>query len=563
MRRPFGVAFIRPPGRPEIRYNGTVENALYSFVIVDDEPEIREGIRDNIPWEELGFSFAGACANGNEALELVERSAPDVVMTDINMPFMDGLALCERIAGLAPATKVLIISGYDDFDYARKALQLQVYDFILKPVTPTEFKATLASLKRRLDAERETRRDQERIRRQLEESLPLLRERFLNRLLAGETPAAEAGERLDYFGLSLPSKGACYLAMAAEIEDKGRGEEFELDVIAARNTADAALEGEYRCISFQDQSDRLVFLGWGQAPDSLYRESLKAAELLRSALARTGMETVKIGVGEAVDALALLGRSYQDALRALSFAMLRGKAGVTAYRELVGKIGHERGNPTDWGKAISSALRTASIEDARARIDAMIGSFRAAAFDVEAYHATLRLTLAAIVRTLEDLELSEAEIFRGEGDPFARIRELKSLDEARDWYFDLSDRIVLALRERQESFARAKVREAIDYMAEHYAESDLSLSSLCKELFISTSYFSSIFKKYQERTFVEHLTVLRMDKAKELLRTSGLKTYEVAERVGYSDPHYFSLSFRKFSGTTPTSYRGGTEHGQA
>ncbi len=147
---------------------------LYSFVIVDDEPEIREGIRDTIPWEDLGFTFAGAFANGKEALEWVEQNPPDVLITDINMPFMDGLVLSELVLERSPRTRVLIISGYDDFEYARRALQLQVHDYIVKPITPTEFKATLITLKSALDHEREQEQDLERIKKQLAENLPPL-----------------------------------------------------------------------------------------------------------------------------------------------------------------------------------------------------------------------------------------------------------------------------------------------------------------------------------------------------------------------------------------------------
>ncbi|MFH2116401.1 MAG: response regulator, partial [Spirochaetota bacterium] len=181
-----------------------MQNSLYSFVLVDDEPEIREGIRDTIPWEELGFRFAGACANGSEALELAERTPPDVLMTDINMPFMDGLALSERLGSVAPATKIIIISGFDDFEYARRALKLQVYDYIVKPITPGEFKDALRKIRQTLDDERAARHDLERIRKQLDDSLPLMRERFLNALVQGRVKSDAVAERLEYFDLPIP-----------------------------------------------------------------------------------------------------------------------------------------------------------------------------------------------------------------------------------------------------------------------------------------------------------------------------------------------------------------------
>jgi two-component system response regulator YesN len=183
-----------------------MDDYLYTFILVDDEPEIREGIRNSIPWKELGFFFAGACADGYEALELAERIQPDAVLTDINMPFLDGLSFTDRLLTASPGTKVLIISGYDDFEYARKALQLQVYDYIVKPVTPGELRAILEKLRAALNREREERLNMNHIKEQLARSIPLLRERFLSRLVEGKIEGEAARERIRYFGLPCPPK---------------------------------------------------------------------------------------------------------------------------------------------------------------------------------------------------------------------------------------------------------------------------------------------------------------------------------------------------------------------
>jgi two-component system response regulator YesN len=158
---------------------------------------------------------------------------------------------------------------------------------------------------------------------------------------------------------------------------------------------------------------------------------------------------------------------------------------------------------------------------------------------------------------MEESEIREGEVFREGEDPFLAVRELRGPEQTREWFQTLCARVLAVLRVRQENFAAAKAREAADYIREHFADPDLSLPSLCKELYISTSYFSLVFKKYRERTFVDFLTEVRIEKAKELLRTTALKTYEVAERVGYRDAHYFSLSFRKATGITATEYRNG------
>jgi two-component system response regulator YesN len=136
-----------------------VNQELYKFILVDDELIIRVALRDHVPWEELGFTFCGACADGGMALEKIEQDVPDVVMTDICMPFIDGIALTEMIRERYPMTKVILLTGYDDFEYAQAAVKLKVHDFLLKPITPKELRAVLLSVKEKLDEERKSRRD--------------------------------------------------------------------------------------------------------------------------------------------------------------------------------------------------------------------------------------------------------------------------------------------------------------------------------------------------------------------------------------------------------------------
>jgi two-component system response regulator YesN len=541
-------------------------DGLYSFVLVDDEPEIREGIRDTIPWGSLGFSFAGACANGFEALELAERIQPDAVMTDINMPFLDGLAFTDRLAVVAPAAKVLIISGYDDFEYVRKALRLQVYDYIMKPITPGELRTVLEKLKATLDRERAERLNLERIKRQLEESLPLLRERFLARLIEGKADRELVRERAAYFGLPLPLAGAAYQCLTVDLVRRREGENFDIDLFAQRNILEQSLTSTGAVpapgLLFQDRDDRLTLLIWGPDPVHLYREGLKTAELLCRNLLSLGLESL-VGVGEPVEDLESLPESWNAAADALRTAALRGKSGVAAYREVTGKTGASKSGPDPhWEKRIAAALKAGSREEASRLVGEMAEYFRQVPFTIEEYHIKFSLVLAALIRCCEDLEIPDTEIFPSGMDPFSELNRLTSLDAVRFWFTGLTERIAGYIQTRQENFAQVKVREALEYLESHYGDPSLSLQSLCKKLDISMSYFSANLKKYHDKTFVEELAGIRLAKAMELLRTTDLMTYEIADRIGYRDPHYFSLSFRKYTGFTPTEFRG-AKFGQA
>jgi two-component system response regulator YesN len=339
------------------------------------------------------------------------------------------------------------------------------------------------------------------------------------------------------------------------------GEQFDLDLISVWDLLEKMIREYDSMILLRDEEDRLVLLIWGSPPESLYRESLKMGESIRRNLSSSGMDTTAVALGEVVPELDALSQSYQRALRALKVAELRGKPGVITYRELAGSPREERNALPNYGKAIAGALKTSNLEDAYRAIDGMIAAFQSALFEIGTYHRTLQLILASILQSLEDLEIPQGELFSPEEDPFEELRNLKTLDEVRSWFANLAEGIVACTGARQENFAQAKVREALDYLETHYNDPELSLQSLCKELYISTSYFSAVLKKYHDKTFVEQLTEIRMRRAMELLRTTGLKTYDISEQVGLRDPHYFSLCFRKYTGVTPTEFRNGKDHG--
>ena len=167
----------------------------YRVLLADDEEEIRTGISLKIDWSALGFSLVGEAGNGEEALELAEQLRPDVVLTDIKMPFMDGLELCRRLRQSLPGARLVVFSGFDDFEYARQAVSMGVSEYILKPINAPELSQVLTRLREQLDRQRLERRDMETLRRRYEESLPVLRELFYTRLLGGQLPPKQIQDR--------------------------------------------------------------------------------------------------------------------------------------------------------------------------------------------------------------------------------------------------------------------------------------------------------------------------------------------------------------------------------
>ena len=187
----------------------------YRVLLVDDEEDIRVGISRKIDWEGLGYALVGEAENGRDALELAESLQPDVVLTDIKMPFMDGLELCRILTERLPASKFVVFSGFDDFEYAKQAIQMNVSEYILKPINAPELTAVLERLHSQLDAERAERRDAQQLRERYEESLPLLRSLFLTRLLDGRVPQERVAELSERYDLALT--GTAFTAAAVHV----------------------------------------------------------------------------------------------------------------------------------------------------------------------------------------------------------------------------------------------------------------------------------------------------------------------------------------------------------
>ena len=219
----------------------------YRVLLVDDEEDIRVGISRKMDWESLGFTLVGEAENGQEALELAETLSPDVVLTDIKMPFLDGLELCRILTGRLPAARFVVFSGFDDFEYAKQAIQMNVFEYILKPISASELSAVLERLRERLDTERTQRQNLELLRRRYEESLPVLRELFYAQLLEGRVPPEEAKERAARLELDLT--GDSWAVALARIE--GTGDRREMLSPALRQLLEEGLSLEgCRCRAF-------------------------------------------------------------------------------------------------------------------------------------------------------------------------------------------------------------------------------------------------------------------------------------------------------------------------
>lgn len=240
----------------------------YKILLVDDELEIRDGMIQKLDWHKLGYDVAAAAENGVEALEKAEQVQPDVIMTDIRMPFMDGLEFIGKVIELRPAVKIIVFSGFDDFEYAQKAIKLGVEEYILKPVSARQLEQSLVRLKSKMDEELEQKRNIDLLRRSYEDSFPILKEQFFVSVIEGRMLPRQIEQWLNQYKLSFASRYKVVAVLSAGDNSfpGGRKNDFagseELIPIAVRKTAEDIVGKYHELHSFFIPIISCLWLRW-------------------------------------------------------------------------------------------------------------------------------------------------------------------------------------------------------------------------------------------------------------------------------------------------------------
>jgi two-component system response regulator YesN len=528
---------------------------MYTFLLVDDEQPVRHGFQNKIDWKSHGFELLEPCENGRDALAMIEKVHPDVVMTDIYMPHMDGLAVAAHTATHHPDIVTVILSGYDEFEYAQKAIRTKAFDYVLKPVTPRELKTLLAKIRAKLDTDRRCREDEGALKLKAENGEKLLRmKNIVNLISEAHIPLEEADFRR-FFGFS--PRG---LACAAIVAEEDHGGSSNSGASARRNSAgslaDALTEviSPRRALPFSPADDReavLVFEADSQSCD-------RAAALIAGRVAETRGATV--GVGRTYDSWLDASRTYQEAVAALSYRLIAmpGKAfrysqakedDQASLAEL--KARREKLCRT----AVSGQAIEDSLEDFFALMRAMELSPQRVRHEIDSLFSSILDAFGAL--GVSSLAVS-ADLCL---DYYSTVERLKTMEETRCLLVRLSSYSAKVVDLRNLHVPEWKVLDIKDYVARHYQQS-LSVQKVAEGLHISASYLSKLAKRYLHASFVDYLTDYRLECARDLLGTTSLMTYEIAEKVGYPDARYFSSIFKKRLGITPSEYRNESRRGK-
>ncbi|MDO4261780.1 MAG: response regulator [Eubacteriales bacterium] len=530
----------------------------YSVLLVDDEEEVIRIIMKKLDWESMGLRIVGQAGNGVEALEMAEELQPDIVMTDIKMPYMDGLELCRRLKEISRTIRVIIFSGFDEFEYAREAIKMEAAEYLLKPVNASELRAVFERIREGLDRELDEKRNTDKLREYYLESLPVLQESFCVALLEGRVTEGRISQYAENYQVNL--RGPYYVVTVLHIsaqssEESGRIDPFLL-AMSVKKYAEEQADSRWR-------SRFVIYLGdiimIAQLPD---RDSLPGYTDEMDRLCRMARRVcnarVTAGVGYLCDSLEQLPLSYQGAKQAVSYRVLYGNTRAISISEV------EPGDSADLLREdayaaciqrIVKKIRVGEEEGLRSAIDEFTGWISASQLSMQKYRLVLMELVAELFRFAGGHQISMERAFESGGDIYGQALQMESTRALGEWLWDVCRKLQKeVLSERQDS-TKLFVRGATEYVREHYADQDLSVEVICRKLNVSAAYFSTIFKKETGKTFVRYLTDYRMEQAVNLMMTGNDKTYVIAGKVGYSEPNYFSYVFKKQFGVSPSRYR--------
>lgn len=541
---------------------------LYRIILVDDEEEVRKSIIHKIDWNAVGFQVVGDAENGEDALEKIELLEPDVVLTDIRMPYMDGLTLSEKIRQKYPSMKIVIFSGYDDFEYAQRAIKLNVTEYILKPVNVEELTAILKKIKGNLDEEIEQKRNVTLLRENYIRSLPILKDQFLKDLISHTMDRDLVSRRMAEFGIDLEgAKKWISLAVDIEAEDVHEGgklplhEEQELIPISVTQIIETNLKPYYRHILFSfSGADRTAIAGIVAVDENNTQTSLidilgDICKDVRKIL----KVPVTIGIGHSTLFLNTISVSFQSAVDALGYKGIVG-SGSTIYITDVepvsgGKLVFDKKEEADLIAAIKFGPEDKIEEVVRGIMDKM-NNAKVHTRQCQAYMLSIS---NCVIQLIQQYDLDMAQIFGGApggNDPFAAIPQLLKRESFDQWLLPIAMKLNSAMDEGRDNATKQIIEKAKQYIMDNYQDSGLSVEQICRHLHMSPAYFSTMFKKVTGQTYVNYLTEIRLNKAVELLNMTDDKTYVIASKVGYQEQNYFSYVFKKKFGVSPTKFRG-------
>lgn len=535
---------------------------MLKIFLVEDEYVVREGIKNNIDWAKEGFIFSGEAADGELAFPLIQAEQPDIIITDIKMPFMNGLDLSRLVVKALPQSKIIILSGHEEFSYAQEAIKIGVTEYLLKPIKSTELIETVKRIGKQIIAEREERENYERYKREMEENETEKMRRLFNEMITGTLSIAKILERGKEYGIELSAK--LYQIILFKYNIKNKDEIYSREILELEKEINSVNSRYDNIIMFDRAIEGIAFLIKGDSSGHLDSTREAFISRLKDVMEKYPHIRYFGGIGIQVDRLTALSQSYESAARAFSYRFIFENNDIISSNQVLSFYRQDEDDTVlseieleslDLKKA-DAFLKSGEAEEISYFVEEFlksIGSASEKSFLFKQYIImNIYFTVVAFLKEIGSPDLSIEEPFKGlEG-----IKEMYyDNQKAKDYII----RIFSAAIERRDALRNKRYHRIIDqakeYINRHFADEDISLYETAAYVNLSPSHFSSVFSKETGKSFIRYLTDLRMSKAREMLKCTDMRCSDISIAVGYKDAHYFSYLFKKIHNCSPMQYR--------
>lgn len=524
---------------------------MYKVVLLDDQSRITRGLKEIIGWERLGCQVVGEANNGLQGLELIDKTSPDIVITDIRMPKMDGLQMIKVLKQRKQNVEFIILSGYSEFEYAKKGMELGVNFYILKPVDENVFEECLQNVCNKI-AEQKQRKDEfleykrKSSDRQEEFSCLALRE-----IVDGSTDNAEEIQDLLYYS-NIKLDGNSFNCILIEFDDISRAcvKKYLKDIksIIARGLAGFF---DFEAFKYSDYQAGVLIAHKEKIDFDLLCVLLE--QIQKELIAFTGTN-IFIGIGSAAASISGIARSFEQARDALNYKIINEKNTLFLFDKLKNLTDNTFSISKEILGELEKSIYSSDLPGSKIAVEkyfnVLLAEKKLRTRDIQLQCLFVIIAIASKMRSIQ-FDLNE---FVGRDIlSLNRISRFKTAEEIKNWLINVIS-IIIEMGKIPKSVQKDTFDEIKEYIQTHYFEG-LSLNTIAEHFYFNPYYLSQLFKKKTGESYLTYVTKIRMKKAKELLMTTDLKIYEICNQIGYESTRYFNKTFEKLVGCRPTEYR--------
>lgn len=536
---------------------------MYKIMIVDDEKIIRDGLINSLDWNRHGYSIVAEAEHGKKALELARELKPDIILTDIYMPIMDGIELTIEIKKEFPETIIIFLTGYNEFTYAQRAIEIGIFRYLTKPILEEDLLLVLSEAAKDLEHRELEKTQVNKLKALIRDSLPLLKERFFLNLVKGVFSEQEIQNKLEYFNINIDAE--IFICMIISLDDffsiNGKLSEADINLLkfAIINMSEEILQDTGgKVFSFEEKRNEIgvIFCTRECSEADMLAILHPLLQKIQDSVRKYLKTTVSIGIGRCSKSLSKVSISYREADTSLEYKTAFGKNSIIYIGDVkqtdekfISNFALEKTN--DLVKAIKGGNTSQSM-------DIIADVFNELKKDNGLKKDYLHLLVIEIVNKFIRIILEfGADISEVYGDGFAPFAMLNydTLEDIKPKLKELVERTIEFVNRKHKAVNRNFIEKAKEFINSNYMKEGLSLSVIADSVHVSPGYLSQLFKQVVGESCIEYLTKVRINHAKRLLKDTTLKAYEIAYQIGFNDSQYFSTCFKKYVGVSPTDYR--------